>query len=173
MYYFFVSGSIWLYLANTNFRDMRQTINIVAKIDELCTQTRTTCTQPTGTTESLKKKINRRGKWKDDLLRTNKLISYPLVWYGLLYTSIHSTKVHVKATIWSNKSLMTQDLGRSVWSVKCQQTGVDIDNPTPHNSLSINWVRIWIKRKEKMSFTFIWWLICVISVFRFVATKLR
>ena len=34
------------------------------------------------------------------------------------------------------------DLGRSVWSVKCQQTGVDIDNPTPHNSLAINWACI-------------------------------
>ena len=43
---------------------------------------------------------------------------------------------------------MVVPLGRSVWSVKCQQTGVDIDNPTPHNSLTINWVRIWIKREE-------------------------
>ena len=40
---------------------------------------------------------------------------------------------------------------RSVWSVKCVQTGVDIDNSTPHNSLTINLVRIWKnvnKRKE-------------------------
>ena len=86
-------------------------------------------------------------QWKDYLLRTNKLMSYPLVWYGLLYTRIHSTNFSSR----QSSNMMQQklddtrlrtDLGQSVWSVKCQQTGVDIDNPTPHNSLTINWVRI-------------------------------
>ena len=100
-----LSTSIWLYLEDTNFHNRKAEDQyfgwnwrvLHSNPDNLHT---------TNMYHQVTTKINTLGKWKDDLLRTNELMSYPLVWLcnRLLYTSRQSTKVHFKATIWRNKS---------------------------------------------------------------------
>ena len=105
-------------------------------------------------------KINRAHPWlmgskcmkfHDHRWITESVIVRKLVWRTDGRTDRQTDRVQTYSPLrfhrWGTKKIdytrLRTDLGRSVLSVKCQQTGVDIDYPNLHNSLTINWARFW------------------------------